>query len=199
MRTMLRDSDSPGPARRRTITAVAQAPLVQSLAVSQQLSTLERETGVRLLEPAGRRVRLTAPAELLVQHAQVSWRRCKGQKVPWLDRRTRRRHPPRRRLHDLVMAEEYPGRPAPHLRDAERHDLLTDDLLLVTPSDWPERSLYEVAGGPFVMEPAHTPAGQWAASACRQAGFEPDVRYATTDLQIHLRLVEEQLAVALLP
>jgi DNA-binding transcriptional LysR family regulator len=29
--------------------------------------------------------------------------------------------------------------------------------------------------------------------------FEPDRRYTTTDLQIHLRIVEEQLAVALLP
>ena len=49
------------------------------------------------------------------------------------------------------------------------------------------------------MEPAGTPAGLWATAACRQAGFEPDILYTTTDLQIHLRLVEEQLAVALLP
>jgi DNA-binding transcriptional LysR family regulator len=34
---------------------------------------------------------------------------------------------------------------------------------------------------------------------CRQAGFEPDDRYTTTDLQIHLRLVEHGLAAALLP
>jgi DNA-binding transcriptional LysR family regulator len=31
---------------------------------------LEKETGVRLLEPAGRRVRLTAQADVLVEHAQ---------------------------------------------------------------------------------------------------------------------------------
>lgn len=36
-------------------------------------------------------------------------------------------------------------------------------------------------------------------AACRQAGFEPDARYTTTDLQIHLRLVESGLAAALLP
>jgi DNA-binding transcriptional LysR family regulator len=34
---------------------------------------------------------------------------------------------------------------------------------------------------------------------CRQAGFEPDDRYTSTDLQIHLRLVERGLAAALLP
>jgi hypothetical protein len=49
------------------------------------------------------------------------------------------------------------------------------------------------------MEPHGTPARHWAVAACRQAGFEPDVRYTTADLKIHLRLVEEQLAAALLP
>jgi len=40
---------------------------------------------------------------------------------------------------------------------------------------------------------------EWATAECRQAGFEPDDRYTTTDLQIHLRLVERGLAAALLP
>src|SRR5262249_18131926 len=47
--------------------------------------------------------------------------------------------------------------------------------------------------------PAGTTGRQWATAACRQAGFEPDARYTTTDLQIHLRLVESGLAAALLP
>src|SRR5215475_300280 len=58
-------------ARRGTITAVAQALSYSPSAVSQQLTALEKETGVRLLEPAGRRVRLTAQAGLLVAHAEV--------------------------------------------------------------------------------------------------------------------------------
>jgi DNA-binding transcriptional LysR family regulator len=49
------------------------------------------------------------------------------------------------------------------------------------------------------MEPVGTTAREWATAACRQAGFEPDARYTTTDLQIHLRLVESGLAAALLP
>jgi DNA-binding transcriptional LysR family regulator len=49
------------------------------------------------------------------------------------------------------------------------------------------------------MEPVGTTAREWATAACRQAGFEPDVRFTTTDLQIHLRLVESGLAAALLP
>src|SRR5689334_18382646 len=58
-------------ARRGTITAVAEALSYSPSAVSQQLAALERETGVRLLEPTGRRVRLTAEADLLVSHAEV--------------------------------------------------------------------------------------------------------------------------------
>jgi DNA-binding transcriptional LysR family regulator len=34
---------------------------------------------------------------------------------------------------------------------------------------------------------------------CRGAGFEPDVRYETADLQAHIRLVESGNAVALIP
>jgi DNA-binding transcriptional LysR family regulator len=58
-------------ARRGTIAAVAQALSYSPSAVSQQLAALEKEAGVRLLEPAGRRVRLTAQADLLVAHTQV--------------------------------------------------------------------------------------------------------------------------------
>src|SRR5918911_518503 len=58
-------------ARRGTIAAVAEALAYSPSAVSQQLAAREKEAGVRLLEPAGRRVRLTAQADLLVAHAEV--------------------------------------------------------------------------------------------------------------------------------
>src|SRR5215213_438055 len=54
---------------RGTIAAVADALQFTPSAVSQQLSILEREAGVRLLERAGRGVRLTDPALVLVEHA----------------------------------------------------------------------------------------------------------------------------------
>ena len=57
--------------RRGTIAAVAEALSYSPSAVSQQLATLEKEVRVRLLEPSGRRVRLTPAAELLVAHAGV--------------------------------------------------------------------------------------------------------------------------------
>jgi DNA-binding transcriptional LysR family regulator len=56
---------------RGTLAAVAAAMSYSSSAVSQQLSVLEQEVGTPLLEPDGRRVRLTAQAEILVRHATV--------------------------------------------------------------------------------------------------------------------------------
>jgi DNA-binding transcriptional LysR family regulator len=56
---------------RGTIAAVADALQFTPSAVSQQLAILEREAGVPLLERAGRGVRLTDPALMLVDHADA--------------------------------------------------------------------------------------------------------------------------------
>ncbi|MEV6150451.1 LysR substrate-binding domain-containing protein [Nonomuraea sp. NPDC052129] len=57
-------------AQRGTIAAVAEALSFTPSAVSQQLSALEREAGVPLLERTGRTVALTPAGHLLVEHAQ---------------------------------------------------------------------------------------------------------------------------------
>jgi DNA-binding transcriptional LysR family regulator len=54
-----------------TIAAVAAAHTYTPSAVSQQLSTLEREAGVPLLERSGRRVTLTAAGRVAVRHAET--------------------------------------------------------------------------------------------------------------------------------
>lgn len=229
-------------ARRGTITAVAEALSYSPSAVSQQLAALEKEAGVRLLEPAGRRVRLTPQGDLLVAHTQVlleEMERAEAELAQSLNEtvgtlrvaafqtavlallphalsQLARQHPSLRvevtelepevalpalaaGEFDLVLGEEYPGHPLPRPRETERHDLLTDELRLITPTGWSERSLTSLASRPFVLEPVGTTAREWATAACRQAGFEPDVRYTSTDLQIHLRLAESGLAAALLP
>ncbi|MQA75970.1 MAG: LysR family transcriptional regulator [Solirubrobacterales bacterium] len=56
---------------RGTIAAVADALQFTPSAVSQQLAVLEREAGLALLEPAGRGVRLTDAAVVLVRHADA--------------------------------------------------------------------------------------------------------------------------------
>lgn len=57
--------------RRGSIAAAADALSFSPSAVSQQLSKLERETGVALLDRGPRSVRLTPAAELLVRHADA--------------------------------------------------------------------------------------------------------------------------------
>jgi DNA-binding transcriptional LysR family regulator len=56
--------------RRGTVSAVAEALSYSPSTVSQQLGVLQREAGTTLFEPAGRRVRLTDAALVLVAHAE---------------------------------------------------------------------------------------------------------------------------------
>ncbi len=56
---------------RGTLAAVAHALGYSPSTISHQLDVLEREAGVPLLEPIGRRVQLTAEALLLVDHAEA--------------------------------------------------------------------------------------------------------------------------------
>lgn len=57
--------------RLKTIAAVAEANTYTPSAVSQQLSALEREAGVALLERTGRSVRLTAAGRVLVEQGET--------------------------------------------------------------------------------------------------------------------------------
>jgi DNA-binding transcriptional LysR family regulator len=57
-------------ALRGTMSAVADALSLTPSAVSQQLAALEREVGVQLVEPDGRRVRLTVAGQALAARAE---------------------------------------------------------------------------------------------------------------------------------
>ena len=95
---------------------------------------------------------------------------------------------------DLVVAEQYPGHSAPRQPDLDRVALCRDELRLGGAA-----SLAEAAQSAWVMEPRGTASRHWAEQLCRTAGFEPDVRFETADLQAHIRLVESGHAAALLP
>jgi DNA-binding transcriptional LysR family regulator len=101
------------------------------------------------------------------------------------------------REFDLVVAEQYPGHAAPLQPDLDRVPLLEDELRLGVP--FAASSLADVARSAWVMEPRGTASRHFAEQLCRQAGFEPDVRFETADLQAHIRLIESGHAVALLP
>ncbi|MFC6884969.1 LysR family transcriptional regulator [Actinomadura yumaensis] len=233
---------------RGTLAAVAAALSYSPSSISQQLSVLEQEAGVPLLEPVGRRVRLTAQAEILVAHTEAVLERLERAEadlaaslegisgvlrvaafqtaalalVPATLTRLREAHPGLRveitqtepetalpalvaRDFDLVIAEEYPDDPAARPAEIEQAELCRDELRLAVPRsalrrlDGPGASLERLADHPWVMEPAGTASRRWATTLCRRAGFEPDVRFESTDLLLHLRLVEEGHAAAFLP
>lgn len=116
-------------------------------------------------------------------------------------------HEPEQALHDtwarefdLVVAEQYPQHSVPWLEGLERHDLVTDPIhLAVSPALEAIRSLEDARELPWTMEPRGAASRHFAEQLCRVAGFEPDVRYETADLQAHIRLVESGNAVALIP
>ncbi|MBW9094399.1 LysR family transcriptional regulator [Microbacterium jejuense] len=226
---------------RGTLAAVADALSYSPSTISQQLALLEKEAGVALLAPDGRRVRLTEHGRVLAAHAARALdldERARGEleslapglapvrvavmqtatlallptalallgeRAPGL-RVELVQLPPERGLFeltargvDLVIAEQYPGHTRAHVEGLEREVLGTDPIrLAVAPAD-AARTLADLRGRAWAMEPAGTAARDWAVQQCRAAGFEPDVRFELADLTAHARLVATGHAVAVLP
>lgn len=229
--------------QRGTLAEVAEALHLSPSAVSQQLSTLERETGTQLLRKTGRRVTLTPEAQVLCEHTEEILRSVEAAESDLatvsgeasgtvrvaafqsvvlslmpamlttlheahpLLRVTMTQHEPEDALErtwmrdfDLVVAEQYPQHSAPHHDGLDREELMRDPIrLAVPPTRSDVASLLDVRDAPWVMEPAGAASRHWALQACRQAGFEPDIRFETADLHAHLALIEAGQAVALIP
>ena len=104
---------------------------------------------------------------------------------------------------DVVVAEQYPGHAAPHYPELDRQQLTTDAIRLAVPAEGAGLgaigSVDDAKHRPWVMEPKGAASRHWAEQACRSAGFEPDVRYETADLQAQIRLIESGNAVGLMP
>ncbi|MGK7221551.1 LysR family transcriptional regulator [Kocuria flava] len=106
------------------------------------------------------------------------------------------------REFDLVVAEQYPGHAAAHHPDLDRRELVADAIRLAVPPEGPWSgitTLEQARELPWVMEPRGAASRHWDEQLCRRAGFEPDVRYETADLQAQTRLVASGHAVALMP
>lgn len=231
---------------RGTIAAAAESLNFTPSAVSQQLSLLEQETGIELLRRVGRRVQLTAQAEILVRHTEdilgsleraeadlasslitvsgtVRMAVFQSAMLALLPRTLTRmrdaypdvriemtQHEPETALadtwardFDLVVAEQYPVHAAPWHPGLDRRELLRDAIRLAVPPAASAfgtiSSLADAATVPWVMEPRGAASRHFAEQACRSAGFEPDVRYQTADLQAQIRLIRSGNAVAFIP
>lgn len=231
---------------RGTLAAVAEALTYTPSAVSQQLSQLEREAGVPLLERVGRGVRLTDAALTLVGHTDVILTQLEAAEAdlaasqPTVQGVLRvalfqsvvlelapatltllgERHPALQveiiqrdedlassgmmaQEFDVVLGEEFPGRPHPIRPDVHREDLLRDSVMLALPSHgrWADlpSTLDRLADAPWALDPEDTAMGAWSRGVCRAAGFEPIVRFDTPDPLLQAHLVRTGHAAALMP
>jgi DNA-binding transcriptional LysR family regulator len=227
---------------RGTLAAAAEALGYNASSVSHQLKLLEQEVGAPLLEPAGRKVRLTEEARILVGHAEAIFSHLEAAEADIaLSRHSVRgtvrvasfqtaghavipaallalqaqhaeldvtvAHIPVEdalpallaRDFDVVLQEDYPGHPQITVDGADTITAGRDRLWLVTPATSRRVHLPEVADAGWVLEPRGTLARRWATAACRGAGFEPRVRFESSDVMLHLRLVAAGLGVALVP
>lgn len=104
---------------------------------------------------------------------------------------------------DIIIGEEFPGLPAPAYPGTVRNPLLKDALRLLLPVTGalagPPTRLADLAQAPWAFDPPHTVAGQWSRNVCREAGFEPIVKFETNDPLLQANLVREGLALALVP
>lgn len=100
---------------------------------------------------------------------------------------------------DLAMAEQYPGYTRAHHDHLDREILGTDTMRLVVPQDSGIHNLQDARHVPWVVEPKGTAAKDWAVQQCRAAGFEPDIRFYSADLSVHIHLIRAGHAVSLLP
>jgi DNA-binding transcriptional LysR family regulator len=173
---------------RGTIAAVADALQYTPSAVSQQLAMLERETGVRLIERAGRGVRLTDPALVLVGHATELLDRAARAEADLAHAagtvagRARVAAIQSTSLRLAMPAIEALGRDAPALRteliEAEPEDslpaLALGDVDLVLCDEWPHQPLRLPAGlqrHELLRDPVHIvlPAGHPVAKRREEA------------------------------
>lgn len=244
--------DLPDPTRLRllvdvahhgSIAGAARANAITASAVSQQLTTLERECGVPLLERLPRGVALTAAGEVLVERGRALVRLLEAARgdIDGFDDHLVGRV----RIGTIASAAQalvlpaladlsaaHPGLDAtvtvtePHASlgalQEGRVDMALVDVYEHAPMAFPARvttttihreplvligrepfargtTLGDLAEVPWVMPPAEAACGQAVRYACRQAGFEPQVRWETDDLQLLSHAVAGGQGVALLP
>lgn len=234
-------------ASRGSISAAAQALWLTPSAVSQQMSALERELGVSLLERSARSVRLTDAGTRLVTHAEKILADCEaavadleslGDDVsgtlrvsafstaaqalllPALEALSRRypsltvlatdlepheAMPALKSGHlDLVISHEYNLLPPYHDPGIERHDLMTERMLLALPSahplaDAPSLRLADFANERWIVGREATFCRDAVVRAAQLAGFDPIIELQSNDFRVIAHAVRRGLGVALVP
>jgi len=228
-----------------SVTAAAAASNFTPSAVSQQLSALEREAGVPLLERVGRQVRLTDAAQRLVQRtelilaelerAELELRRTDEVRgtvhlaaffsaarglAPAALGRLRSSYPDlrvilhaldpadsvpmlQRRDMDVAIVHDYDLAPMTQLGGLHYELLLEEPLFVVLPSGHPLARgavrLEDLRDERWIGASPHGECHEMTYNACAMAGFEPRVDFLVDDYAVAIALVEQALAVTIVP
>lgn len=103
---------------------------------------------------------------------------------------------------DLAVVDEYDYVPLAFPDFVLARPLRIDPLVVAVAPGWAGRrrpALRELAGERWVMPPEYAACGQAVRSACRAAGFEPDVRWSSDDMLVLARAVADGHGIAVLP
>lgn len=228
-----------------TIAAAASRLGYSASAVSQQLASIEKITGVPVLERSGRNVLLTDPGKELVKYADVILLEMEKAQaameravsvptgavqfglmeslastlLPGLLADLSERHSEmtlhtkiadvttaldevRTGILDAAFILDYPT--VPSERDANLARVLTchDWFNVVVPEDHELNGtveLEDLRGLPMIGAPLDHECGYSVTSACREAGFEPNLVHALDDYPVTLKMVAAGAGVSLMP
>lgn len=102
---------------------------------------------------------------------------------------------------DAVVSHEYTRDRSSQESELTRVELFTEDMLAAAPAGLlaPPVRLTDLAGQVWAAEPPESTCGRAVRAACRTAGFEPDIRYVSSEPPVLLSAVRAAGAVALLP
>ncbi|WP_205475091.1 LysR substrate-binding domain-containing protein [Nocardioides sp. SYSU D00038] len=190
--------------RRVQLTPQAELLVEHAAAILERLELAESELQTSLGEATGTvRLAIFQSAALALMPAMLETLRAEH---PRLRVTISQREPESALLEtyarefDLVVAEQYPSHAAPWHPELDRVPLTGDAIrLAVAPDRTDITRLEDTTDLPWVAEPRGTASRHFAEQACRQAGFEPDIRFETADLQAHVALIRSGNAVALMP
>ncbi len=101
---------------------------------------------------------------------------------------------------DMVIMQEYTHVPVTLPAGVVAHHVADQPLYLVTPPRLAHvATVGELRDEPWIAAGPATPCGRSTRQACRDAGFEPDVRHVALDFGFQLDMVAAGLGVALVP
>nr|WP_240947872.1 LysR family transcriptional regulator [Planosporangium mesophilum] len=105
-------------------------------------------------------------------------------------------------LLDVVVMQEYDHVPVTLPSGLTARPVADDPLYVVTPATGPLSGrvrLRDLRDAPWIAPAPATPGGRVTRQACRDAGFEPEIRHTAIDVALVLDLVAAGLGVALVP